>query len=42
MEEISEEKYKEMLSKTKVISGIEVDVDFDGADDCASGACPVK
>lgn len=42
MEEITKEQYEYMVANTKIISGISGDVDFDGADDCASGACPVK
>lgn len=42
MEEITKEQYEDMLANTKIISGVSGDVDFDGADDCASGACPVK
>lgn len=42
MEEISKEQYDEMVKNTRLIAGLSGDVVFDGADDCASGACPIK
>lgn len=42
MEEISKEQYIDLLKNTRIISGIDGSVDFEGADDCSTGACPVK
>lgn len=42
LQEITKEEFDSLVSKTKVISGVDGDVNFEGADDCASGACPVK
>lgn len=42
LEEITEEQYNEMVANTRVITAIDVDVDFDAADECATGACPIK
>jgi ribonucleoside-triphosphate reductase (thioredoxin) len=40
-EEITKEAYEELVSKTRLITKIDEAV-FDGGDECASGACPVK
>lgn len=40
-EEISKEAYDELVAKTKLITKID-EANFDGGDECASGACPVK
>jgi ribonucleoside-triphosphate reductase (thioredoxin) len=40
-EAISKEQYEEMVSKTRLITSI-TSAEFDGGDDCATGACPVK
>lgn len=40
-EEITKEAYDELVSKTKLITKID-EASFDGGDECASGACPVK
>jgi ribonucleotide reductase alpha subunit len=40
-EEITKEAYDELVSKTKLITKVE-EATFDGGDECASGACPVK
>lgn len=42
LQEITKEEFENLVAKTKVISGVHGDVNFEGADDCASGACPVK
>lgn len=44
-EGITKEQYEEMIKTVKPITSLEVGFDEDdieGADDCASGACPVK
>lgn len=40
-EEISKEAYEELVAKTILITKID-DAAFDGIDECAGGACPVK
>jgi ribonucleotide reductase alpha subunit len=40
-EEITKEAYDELVSKTRLITKID-EASFDGGDECASGACPVK
>ena len=40
-EEITKEAYDELVSKTTLITKVE-EATFDGGDECASGACPVK
>ena len=41
LQEISEEEYNQLVAQTKLIESIEEELDFD-ADDCATGACPVR
>ena len=41
-EEITKEQYDELVSKTKVISSIAAKLDFDGGEECSTGACPVR
>ena len=41
-EEITKEAFDAMVKKTTLISAISGLLDFDGGDDCASGACPIK
>ena len=41
-EEITKELFDEMVSKTTLISAVRGSMDFDGGDECASGACPIK
>lgn len=41
-EEISKERYDEMISKTKLITSIDSATDLGLEDECASGACPVR
>ena len=41
LEEITKEQFEELVSKTTIISGIK-DAFFEAADECASGACPIK
>ena len=40
-EEITKEAYDELVAKTRLITKID-EANFDGGDECASGACPVK
>lgn len=40
-EEISKEAYEELVAKTRLITKID-EASFDGGDECASGACPIK
>lgn len=40
-EEITKEQYEELVSKTRLITKID-EAQFDGGDECAGGACPVK
>lgn len=40
-EEITKEAYDELVAKTRLITKID-EASFDGGDECASGACPVK
>jgi hypothetical protein len=42
-EEITEEKYNELISKTTPIRSVEVnESDVTGVDECAGGMCPIK
>lgn len=41
-EEVTKEQYDELVSRTRIITSIEAAVDFDGGDECATGACPVR
>jgi ribonucleoside-diphosphate reductase alpha chain len=41
-EEITKELFDEMVAKTTLISAVSGSMDFDGGDECASGACPIK
>jgi len=41
LEEITKEQYDELVAKTRLITKID-EATFDGGDECASGACPVK
>lgn len=41
LEEITEEEYNEMVSSTRIITSVS-SAEFEAADDCASGVCPVK
>ena len=41
-EEITKELFDEMVKKTTLISAVSGSMDFDGGDECASGACPIK
>jgi len=40
-EEITKEQYDEMVARTRLITKID-SVEFEGFDECASGACPIK
>ena len=40
-EEITREQYEDLLARTTVISSIE-SAEFEGQDECATGACPIK
>lgn len=41
-EAITEEQFNDLTSKTTLITSIIEQADFEGADECASGACPVR
>jgi ribonucleoside-triphosphate reductase len=41
LEEITKEQYDELVAKTRLITKVD-EANFDGGDECASGACPVK
>ena len=41
LEEITKEQYEELVAKSRLITKID-EASFDGGDECASGACPVK
>ena len=40
-EEITKEAYDELVAKTRLITKVD-EANFDGGDECATGACPVK
>lgn len=43
LEEISEERYNELVSKTRIITSVDSeDYSFTSSDECASGACPIR
>lgn len=42
LEEITEEEYNALVSKTKMITSVNGVIDFEGSDECAGGVCPVK
>lgn len=42
LEEITKERYEEMVSTTKLVTAIDSAVDLGMDDDCATGACPVR
>lgn len=42
MEEISEQQYNELVARTRLITGVSGGIDFEAADDCAGGMCPIK
>ena len=41
-EEITKERYGELMSKVKVISSIDNSVEYESNDECASGMCPLR
>lgn len=41
MEEITEEQYNELVSKVEPITSFDLELDMD-ADECATGACPIR
>lgn len=41
-EEITKEEYDELISKTTIIKSINSKLEFDGGDECISGACPIR
>lgn len=41
-EEITEEQYNKLVKKTKLITGVNSNVEFQSDDECASGVCPIK
>lgn len=42
LEEITEEQFNSLVANTKIIGSVTGSIDFDGADECASGVCPIK
>jgi len=42
LEEITKEQYDALVANTSVITSINGSLDFDGSDECASGACPIR
>lgn len=41
-EEISKERYEQLVKKTRLITHIEQELDMDDSSDCAGGACPIR
>jgi hypothetical protein len=41
-EEITKEQYDELVSVTTIITSVNEELEFDGGDECAAGACPVR
>lgn len=41
-EAITKEAFDEMVSKTRLITSVSGNLDFEGGEECASGACPIK
>lgn len=41
-EEISKERWEEMTAKSRIITSVNGEIAFEGEDDCATGACPIK
>jgi hypothetical protein len=41
-EEITEEQFNDLVSKTKIISSLTGNIDYESNDECASGICPIK
>ncbi len=42
LEEITEEKYHEMVAMTKLITSMDASLEFDDSSECESGACPIR
>ena len=42
LEEITEEKYNEMVAMTKLITSMNATLEFDDSSECESGACPIR
>lgn len=42
LEEITKEQYDSLVANTRIITSIKGDLEFDGAEECASGVCPIK
>lgn len=42
LEEITEERYNELVSTTRLITTVAKPVEFDSEDECATGICPIK
>jgi len=42
IEQITEEQFNTLVANTRIIGAVTGSVDFDGADECASGVCPIK
>ena len=42
LEEITEEQYEEYVARTRLITSVDSEINFDASDECASGACPIR
>lgn len=42
LEEITKEQYDSLVANTRIITSIKGDLEFEGADECSSGVCPIK
>jgi len=42
LEEITEEKYHEMVAMTKLITSMDASLEFDDSSECEGGACPIR
>lgn len=42
LEEITEERYNELVNTTRLITTVAKAVEFDSEDECATGICPIK
>lgn len=42
LEEITEDQYNQLVANTKIITSVKGNLDFDGAEECAGGVCPIK
>lgn len=42
LEEITEEQFNDLVANTKIIGIVQGSIDFEGADECSNGVCPIK